>query len=270
MSPHSTAAVAAPDPSAVRSVVRVLEALSIRSRDNWRGTFIVGLFVPLCFLLSMGLGLGSLTDGPVFGSGVAYAVYLAPAVLASAAVQFAVSEAAEPVMAGFKWQRTYEAIVATPITSTQLMLGQLLWIGLRVLVTSLLFLAAMAACGLVHSPATVLIPLVAAIGSLAAAAPVMAFAATVRDGSAFTLLSRVLIVPMSLTSGVFFPVATLPAYAEVFAWCLPLAHLVALCRGISLGGLALDAAAVHVACLSAWIGLGTALALWRFRNRLFV
>nr|MDT0662004.1 ABC transporter permease [Micromonospora sp. DSM 115978] len=256
-----------PHPAAV---LRVLAALSIRSRDNWRGTFIVGLAVPLCFLMSMGFGLRALADGPVFGSGVDYATFMAPAMLASAALQFAVSEAAEPVMAGFKWQRTYEAFVATPITSSQLMLGQLLWIGLRVLVTSVLFLAAMALVGLVHTPATVLTAPLAAACSLAAAAPVMAFAATVRDGSAFTLLSRLVIVPMSLASGVFFPIAALPGYAQAVAWCLPLSHAVALCRGISLGGLAPGRAMLHAVCLFAWVAAGGLLARRYFRARLFV
>ncbi|GAT68763.1 ABC transporter [Planomonospora sphaerica] len=252
------------------AVLRVLGALSIRSRDNWRGTFIVGLIVPLCFLVSMGLGMRALTDGPVFGSGVDYATFVAPALLASAAVQFAVSEAAEPVMAGFKWQRTYEAFIATPITSSQLMLGQLLWIGLRVLVTSVLFLIAIALVGLVHSLATILIAPLAAVCSLAAAAPVLAFAATVRDGSAFTLLSRLLIVPMSLTSGVFFPVAALPASAQAFAWCLPLSHVVELCRGISLGGLTPGRTLLHVACLLAWTAVGGMFARHYFHARLFV
>lgn len=252
------------------AVLRVTEALSIRSRDNWRGTIIVGLIVPLCFLVSMGLGIRALTDGPVFGSGVDYATFVAPALLASAAVQFAVSEATEPVMAGFKWQRTYEAFAATPITSSQLMLGQLLWIGLRVLATSVLFLIAMALVGLLHSPAAVLTAPLAAGCSLAAAAPVMAYAATVRDGGAFTLLSRLVIVPMSLASGVFFPVAALPPFAQAFAWCLPLAHVVALCRGVSLGGLTPGRVALHVVCLLAWMAVGGLLARHRFHARLFV
>lgn len=257
-----------PVPSVVRSVARVLEALSVRSRKNWRGTLIVGFLVPLCFLLSLGLGLGSLTSGAVFGSGVGYAGYLAPALLASAAVQFAVSEAAEPVMAGFKWQRTYEAIVSTPVTSSQLVLGQLLWIGVRVFVTSLLFFLAMLIFGLVQNAWSVAIVVIAACGALAVAAPVMAYSATVRGATAFVLLTRLLVVPLSLTSGVFFPVDQLPDYAEYFAWAFPLAHLVALCREVSLGGFNLSTAVIHVAVPIVWLAVGTALAMVRFRKRL--
>jgi len=267
----TTVLIETPRPRARRGLFGaflVVEAMSIRSRRNWRGTFIVGTIVPVCFLAALGFGLGSLVPPGAFGAHVSYLAFLAPALLASSTVQYGISEAAEPVMAGFKWQRTYEAAVATPVTAGQLMLGHLCWIVVRLLLVSVLFFVAMAAFGVVTSPSTLLAVPFAVLGSLSAAAPVMAYAATVRDGSAFTLMNRLVVVPMVMFSGTFFPIAQLPSAVQAVVWLTPLSHTVALCRGVALGGLTGLDLALHLGVLLAWLLLGAALARSRFVTRL--
>jgi lipooligosaccharide transport system permease protein len=254
----------------VLGALLVVEAMSTRSRRNWRGTLITGTVIPICFLAALGLGMGSLVRNASFLGHVSYMQYLAPALLASTALQYAVSEAAEPVLAGFKWQRTYLAVVATPVTAGQLMLGHLLWITVRTTFIAMLFFGAMVAFGAADGfDALVMLPL-AVFGAVACAAPVMAFAATIRDGSAFSLLNRLVIVPMALFSGTFFPISQLPIPVQALAWATPLSHAVTLCRGSALGGLLPSQYALHLACLAAWLAAGGLLARWRFRKRLLV
>lgn len=252
---------------AIRYPLLVVEGMSVRSRRNWRGTLITGTIVPICTLAALGVGLGSLVPEGAFAD-TSYLRYLAPALLASTCVQYAISEAAEPVMAGFKWQRTYEAAVATPVTAGQLMTGQLCWIGIRTSLIAVLFLLAMLLFGVVADPSALLAVAAAIFGAVSTAAPVMAFAAVARDGSAFSLLNRLVVIPMVMLSGVFFPIELLPGLLAEIAWISPLAHTVALCRGTVIGELSLGAVAVHVLALTCWLGLGSALAVRQFRRRL--
>ncbi len=262
-------AIVAPRPRAVpglRGAMYIVRALSIRSRRNWRGTLIVGVATPVFFLAALGMGLGSLIRGGL--GDVPYQVFLAPGLLAAAAAQYAMSEGAEPVLAGFKWQRTYFATVSTPMTPGQLVLGQLIWIGIRVGLTSFLFFGTMFAFGVVGTPVAVVAVPIATFGALALAAPMMAYSASIRDGSAFGVVTVLVVVPMTLAAGTFFPVSELPDLVRVVAWITPLWHTVSLCRDVSLDTVRWAPFAGHLLYLASWLALGAALAVRRFRARL--
>src|SRR5205085_4659217 len=116
---------------------------------------------PVLFLAAMGLGLGSLVNRaqpgrPTLG-GVSYLVFLAPALLAAAAMQTAAMESAWPVLAAVKWLKTYDAMLATPLRVRDLLAGHLTWIGLRVLMVCTVFLAVMAMFGAIKSPEAILL-----------------------------------------------------------------------------------------------------------------
>ena len=127
-------AVAAP---ASRSHLwQVVEYQLYVGRRIWRSMFIVGVFTPLAYVLSLGIGLGTVVNNHGNSLGVPYLVYVAPAFLTAAALQIAAADAAYPIMAGFKWIRTFHGMAATPLTPAQICDGQLMWVALRIFPSS--------------------------------------------------------------------------------------------------------------------------------------
>jgi lipooligosaccharide transport system permease protein len=127
-----------------------------------------------------------------------------------------------------------------------------------------------AAFGGVRSAGAVLALLVAMLAGLAVAAPVTAFSAGVEDeGSAFSVLFRLVLIPMTLFSGTFFPVDRLPAWVRPVTWASPLWHGTELARGAALGRWATLPALGHAAFLVAVLVVGAAVGAVRFRRRLY-
>lgn len=235
-----------------------------------RSILVVGIFTPLAYVLALGVGLGVVVDSNGGHSlGVPYLVFVAPAFLTAAALQIAAADAAYPVMSGFKWVRTFHGMAATPLTPTQICDGQLLWIALRVLVNSAIYLAIMAAFGGTQRWWVLLAVPAAVLCALAFAAPVAALGATVTsEGNAFNMLFRFVVVPMFLFSGTFYPISELPRWGQWLAYVSPLWHGTELARGAGIGGIGGTAVAVHIGYLLVWLVVGVALARWRFRVRI--
>lgn len=247
----------------------VVEHEALDARRAWRSVLIATLVTPVLYVLSLGIGLGTLVNRHSNQLGVPYVQFVAPAFLAATAVQVAAASSTFPVMAGFKWVRYFHGMAATPISPQQIADGKLVWIGLRILCGSTIYLAIMAGFGGLHRPAGLLGIVWATFGGLAFAAPVLALAATVSSESqAFNVLFRFVVMPMTLFSGTFYPISQLPTWGQWLAHVSPLWHTTQLCRGASLGGLPVSAAFGHVAYLLAWLVAGVVLARWRFRVRL--
>jgi lipooligosaccharide transport system permease protein len=123
--------------------------------------------------------------------------------------------------------------------------------------------------GGVAGPGIAVSLLCATLCGLACSALVMAFSASVRnEGAAFSVFFRLVLIPMTLFSGTFFPVDQLPAWLRPLAWVTPLWHGTELSRGVALGTLGPLPAAGHLAYLGALLALGVGLSRWRFRRRL--
>ncbi|SHH29782.1 lipooligosaccharide transport system permease protein [Jatrophihabitans endophyticus] len=259
-------ALAAP---AAGSVWMVVELNVRRLRGYWRNALIIGVFTPVAFVLALGVGLGTLVNRHGTGSlGVPYLVFVGPALLVASALQIAASDASFPVMAGFKWVRNFHGLAATPLTPSQIADGTLLWITVRQLVNSTVYLAIIAAFGGTQRWWVVLAVPAAVLTAVAFAAPVMALAATATaEGQAFNVLFRFVVTPMFLFSGTFYPVAQLPDWGRWLAYVSPLWHGVELARGAAIGHLAAAPAAVHVGYLLGWLVAGMLLARWRFTVR---
>jgi lipooligosaccharide transport system permease protein len=253
--------------------LRTFEYWLYRYRRTWRASAFTTLLSPVLFLAAMGLGLGSLVDrgaGPAILQGPDYLTFLAPGLLAATAMMTGVSESTWPVMSGIRWQKTYFAMLATPVGPRDILGGHFMFVVFRVLVTSVAFLAVSAAFGALRSPWALLAVPAALLTGMAYSAPVSAFAVTQRSEKGFITLNRFGVVPMFLFSGTFFPVDQLPGAVQPLAYATPLWHGVELCRGASLGILAGDAVAVHVAYLGAWVAVGVLLARYAFTRRLAV
>jgi lipooligosaccharide transport system permease protein len=238
-------------------------------RHFWRSSLISSVLVPALYLAAMGLTLGVLVDrGHALPAGVSYLAFLAPALLVAAAMQTAVGEASYPVMGGIKWDRTYEAVLTTPLGVRDILAGHLLFLSFRVTSSAAAFLVVLVAFGAASSPLVLLALPAALLTGLAFATPITALAATLENDQPFAAIQRFLIVPMFLFSGTFFPISQLPVFFQWVARVTPLWHGVALSRGLALGDLGLGAALVHVGYLLLWAVAGTLLALRTFRRRL--
>jgi lipooligosaccharide transport system permease protein len=254
-----------------RAMMLVVEASWMWYRRNWRASVVSTVLGPLFFLVAMGFGLGSrIQPGPATG-GMGYAVYLAPALLASAAVQNASGEATFPVLSGFRWNRVFWGMSSTPITAGQIAAGQLLWISIRLAFSGAVFLIIATLLGAVTSAAVLLSLVFAVLAGMAFAAPLAAYSATIDDeGQAFSLVFRFVVLPMTLLAGTFFPVSQLPAWVHPFAWVTPLWHGTELSRGAAFGTLQLLPAVGHIAYLVALFAVGVVLVRRNFQRRLGV
>jgi lipooligosaccharide transport system permease protein len=241
-------------------------------KRTWRAGVVTTLISPVLFLTAMGVGLGSLVDGARGGGvgGAGYLAFLAPGLIAATAMQTGVGESTYPVMGSIKWFRTYHAMLATPLTSQDLLIGHLLWIACRVLTGAVSYLVVMTLFGAGRSVLVLLAVPAAVLTGMAFAAPVMAFSASQDNDAGFAALFRFGVTPLFLFSGTFFPVSRLPAGLEQFAHLTPLWHGVDLCRTLSLGTATLGISALHVAYLVAWVVGGARLASIAFRRRLVV
>jgi lipooligosaccharide transport system permease protein len=219
------------------------------------------------FLLGMGISVGSYVD--TSGAlGIPYVDYIAPGLLASTAFQVAVGEAAWPVLGGFQWVRTYHGMRASPLRPRDMVGGEVLWIWLRVATSAGGFLIVMALFGVVHSPIGILTLPAVLLLALAAAAPVLAYSASIVTDNWFAVLFRFAIIPMTLFAGVFFPVEQLPIVLRWVAYASPLWHGVELCRAATLGTPTAIGWLGHAGYLAAWAVVGYLLASRQFTRRL--
>jgi lipooligosaccharide transport system permease protein len=249
-------------------MLAVLEYNLVGYRRTWRASALSSFVLPLLTVLGFGLSLGNFVDQGI--DGVPYLDWVVPGLLASTAVNVAMSESTFTVLSGFAWIKVYFAQLASPLRVVDMLAGHLAFVLVRVLVSSTAFLVVMAAFGTVHSPwALATLPVVVLLG-LAMAAPVHAYTAAIRIDGYLALLFRFALIPMGLFSGAFFPVESLPAGLRALAYALPLWHGVDLCRAATLGVAPDWSIPGHLLYLAAWSAAGFLLALNRFRRRLVI
>jgi lipooligosaccharide transport system permease protein len=238
-------------------------------RRVWRGSIVSSFVTPVFYLAALGIGLGTLVNKSVAPpGGVTYSHYVAPGLLVAAAMQIASSESTWPVMGSFKWTRSYYAMSATPLGPGNIFAGHQIFIATRILVSTVVYVAVIAAFGGIHSWLAVFAPAVGLLTGLAFSAPIAAYAATAESDNAFSAILRFAIVPMFLFSGTFFPVERLPRVLEWVAYATPLWHGVDFCRGLTLGTIGAPAALGHAAYLLAWIVGGAAVGRVTYARRL--
>ena len=241
-------------------------------RRTWRGSIYTSMLSPLLYQGAMGIGLGKLVDahGTARLGGLSYLAFLAPGLLAAAAMQAAVEESTYPVLGSVKWRRTYYAAAASPLRPADLFHGHLLFTTMRLAMNSAIFLAVMALFGAVASPWALAALPAAVLTGLAFAAPVEAWAITVAKDTSFALIFRFGLIPLFLFSGTFFPITQLPAWLRPLAYITPLWHGVALCRSLTLGTASLGISLAHVAYLAAVAAVSIAAGNRSYRRRLYV
>ncbi len=265
----------ASSPSIVRMVGRQSAYWWTVYRRTWRGSVVTAFVEPLFYVLSMGVLLGQYVDGPSGTNdalGVGYLEFVAPGLLAATAMQYAGTEAMWPVMGALKWDRSYFAMIATPLRVSDIVAGHLAALGARTIAVCVVFVTVLAPFGVFSSWwGAALAAACATLTAVSIAAAIYAVSVRITVMSDFAMIYRLGIFPMFLFSGAFFPVSNLPDAMEWIARILPLWHGVELTRMASLGVWAGTPTILgHLAYLVAFMVLGTVLGIRGLGRRLVV
>jgi lipooligosaccharide transport system permease protein len=233
-----------------RRAGRLLERNFLVYRHSWMIIF-SGVFEPLFYLLSIGLGIGSLVgDVTINGQTVQYAAFVAPGLLASASMNGAIYESTMNVFYKLKHAKTYDAVLATPLDVADVTFGEIGFSLLRGAAYGFAFLIVAAALGLILSPWAVLALPSAVLIGFAFAATGMAATAHMRTWADLEIITFVML-PLFLFSATFYPLSTYPVALQWVVRVTPLYQGVALLRGFTTGAVnpAMIGHAVYLAAM---------------------
>ena len=222
----------------------LVERNAILQRRGWP-VILSGFIEPLLYLLAIGFGVGALVRTNVVFNGqpLRYAVFVAPAMMASSAMNGAIYETSFNFFYKLKYVKLYDAVLATPLGVPDIALGEIAWALMRGTFYALGFIVVMAALGLVTSAWAVLALPAAMLIGFSFAAVGTATSTFVRTWQDFDLVLTVLI-PLFLFSGTFYPITVYPAPLQLVVQLTPLYHGVDLLRSLTTGvigsGLLLD------------------------------
>lgn len=235
------------------------------------GSIISRFLSPLLFLLSIGLGLGSLVDKSAGGvGGVPYLQFVVPGILAAQAMWVAMGESTYQVLGAIRWHMGYHAMLATPIGVDDLLIGHLTYVAMQVTGATVIFVGVAALFGSFASWWVLLAVPITVLTGMAFAIPIFAFSAKQESDGGFNILFRFIITPLFLFSGTFFPIDQLPAVLRPVAWVTPLWHGVDANRSLALGSPDVATVLGHTAYLLVVILVGAWLARRAFNKRLVV
>ncbi len=246
----------------------------IRQMSKWLGAIIsVSFGNPIIYLLAVGIGVGSLVESNTGGNGiygVSYITFLAPALLATAAIQAAMDETSFPTLEGFVWNKSFYGMNSTQLTAGQIVDGIMIAAFVRAFLTSAAYLVVLWAFGAVTIAAMPFLFLVASFAGMSFGALMLAATSFVKeDDGFFAIVARFIVAPMFLFSGTFYPLEQMPLFLQWIGWISPLWHSTNFARSISFG---LEVPGwlmiVHAAFLIISLVVGMIIARKQFASRL--
>ncbi len=194
---------------------------------------------PVLYLLSIGVGVGAFIDksaGPAGIDGVKYLTFLAPALLATAAIQGAIDESVFPTLEGFNWWKNFFGMNATAISGNQIATGVFLASLVRVVGTVVIYWFVMLAFGALESSKAWLAIPTAVMAGVAFGSITQAIAGRLKDENVFfVIFNRFVMMPLFLFSGTFYPLSSMPGYLQWIGWISPLWHSTELGRYLTYG-----------------------------------
>jgi lipooligosaccharide transport system permease protein len=251
-----------------RRFVRVWQRNLTVYQKTWKIGFVPPLLEPLFYLVAFGAGLGTLVGEVTYqGAAVSYVRFIAPGLLAITIMQNAFFETTYASYVRMYYQKTFDAMLATPLSLEDVITGEIAWGATKAFLSAAIMLAVLTPFGLVVYPHVLGILPLALLGGLAFGCVGMWFTGMVPNIEVFNLPVFLFVTPMFLFSGTFFPLEALPPWAQALAQVFPLTHLVTLTRALALGqghaGLGFS-----VAYLAAFAGIFYPVAVARMRRRL--
>ena len=194
-------------------------------------TEVPGFFAePILILLAMGVGLGTYV---VLGG--SYLEFIAPGILAAYAMFSSASECTYGSFVRMKYQRTFEAIIATPVNMEDVVAGEIFWGATRSLLTTLAILIVIAAFGLVHSPWALLTIPISVLAGLMFSSIALVVTSVAPTIYTFNYFFTLFITPMFFFSGVFFPLDAFSPTVQKLCWISPLTPVANLSRALVSG-----------------------------------
>jgi lipooligosaccharide transport system permease protein len=187
---------------------------------------------PVLYLAALGLGLGAYVKEI---NGVPYVNFIAPGIIASSAMFAATYECSYGTYVRMTYQKTFDAILATPVNVNDLIAGEMCWGATKSVLYGTIIMIVIAAFGLVASPFLLLVVPLLFLSGLISAEISLIFTAVVPGIDSFNYFYTLFMTPMFLFSGIFFPISSLPAVVGKIAFFTPLYHLVNICRAFSDG-----------------------------------
>jgi lipooligosaccharide transport system permease protein len=250
-------------------------AFSLRHLHVWRRNLLVwrklaipsmlgNLADPLIYMLGLGYGLGAMLSDV---GGMPYIAFLATGIVCSSTMMSATFEAMYSGFSRMHVQKTWEAIMNAPVTLDDVVLGEVVWAASKSFLSGMAVLAVAWVLGVVQSAAALWVIPVVFLTGLAFASLGLVMTALSPSYDFFMYYFTLAITPMMLVSGVFFPVAQLPAWLQAVTQFLPLTHAVELARPLMSGAVP-SHIALHLAVLAAYAIAGFSIALVLTRRRL--
>ncbi|HYI46294.1 MAG TPA: ABC transporter permease [Actinomycetota bacterium] len=260
------AAVRTPPPSLKRAA-KLMRRNSIVYKHAW-SAIVSGFFEPLFYLGAVGFGVGRLIGTVDYaGTEISYATFLAPGMLAASTLNGAIGD-------GFFWpffklnyQKTYDGILCTPMNISDIAVGEILWAQVRGTIYSVGFLALILGMGLIDSWWGLLALPAAMLSAGALSAGAMILTGITRQITAFDKVMNLIVFPMFLFSGTFFPVTLYPDALQPLVMATPLYHSASLIRALTTGVVGWGVL-VHVAYLGVMFAVANVVAIRLLRGRL--
>lgn len=246
----------------------------LRNMSKWLGAIVAfGLGNPVLYLLSVGIGIGALVDANSGGNnplGVPYLTFLAPALLATAAIQAAMDETTFPTMQGFIWDKSFFSMISTQLMGRDIVGGIMIASSVRCILNTVIYEVVLLAFGAITLESVFVLTFSAIFAGVSFAAVMLAVTSFVKqDDGFFAIVGRFIIAPMFMFSGTFYPLEGLPIYLQWIGWISPVWHATNLGRNLSYG-LPVEPwlLAVHVLFLGALLVVAMIVATRKFNSRL--
>jgi lipooligosaccharide transport system permease protein len=224
-------------------VIGVLAGVSYRSfrvlarnadvfLKTWKTSIIPPFLDPLFYLVGMGYGLGALVTKI---EGMTYIHFIAPALIASVMMTAPFFENAIGSYVRLYYQKTFDAMISTPVSIEDVATGEILYGAMKALLQSVSILIVVMAFGLIKSPLALLIPFFAVYAGFVNGAIALSYMTYIPSISYVDYFFTVIMTPMFIFAGTFFPISQLPVWAQKLAFFMPLYHIVNVTRALSTG-----------------------------------
>ncbi len=240
-----------------------------RNLRVWRklaGPAVLGNFgEPLLMLLALGYGLGGFM-GQV--NGLSYLAFLASGVVCSSAMNTATFEGLYSAYTRLSVQQTWHAMLCTPLAVDDIVLGEAMWAATKGTMSAFAILVVMVILGVVHDPIAILALPILFLTGLCFASMALVVTALAHRYDFFLYYSTLLLTPMLLLSGIFFPLEGLAPAIQMAASALPLAHAVALVRPMVVGAIMPASLVLHLLVLLGYTAVALYVSTVLLRRRL--
>ncbi|WP_425059246.1 Inner membrane transport permease YadH [Sporomusa carbonis] len=214
------------------AILRVFARHMAVFRKIWFTNIMFNFIEPLLYLTAMGYGLGTFVQDI---NGLAYIQYIAPGIVASSAMFAASFECTYGTFIRLHYQKTFHAMLAGPVTVRDVIGGDIMYATFKSMLFGVVILTVIVALGQVRSWWALAIPLFLIIPGLVFSLLAMCYTGVTLNIDNFNYYVTLFLTPSYLFSGVFFPVSSMPGWAQVIAWFNPIYHSVEVCRAMALG-----------------------------------